>query len=354
MKKFYYFSAVVTMAVTMLCGTSCQEEEVKVSNGDLTNGKKSEVINKDSVLTIDGKRMEWNINITPQKKSISKGLAYNREYYEKLENECKETYGKDYDLFKTITYNHRENGNVTPYNIHLMRIDRKSEPGKYFYVMTSNLKVELDTACWAYGQTEHVLYTLNANKYGRLYTWDAANALAKKIRIRLPRYDKNNPSTSKGEKLISARLLSIQDVNDIIECDNIGYNGYSIDDCINDAPCHEDIDEQFFYYDVFLGGIDGPNTGDIDYSRGEKSLGGFRDTKEDDDYYALNKLYYRLNEYGYFWLMETSHPWEAKPAFHRTFEITYNKKSNYTAVVNTGHLNQYGYSVRYVFEPEYK
>ena len=157
MKKFYHFSAVATMAVAMLCGTACQEEEeIKVSNETITNA----VVNKDSdsVLNVDGKRMEWKFSLPEKKKSISKGILYGRDYYQELENAYNNSeYYNDDGLFKTITYSHKEkNGSVTKYNIRFMKVDRKTEPGKFFYVMTSNLNVKLDTACWAYGQTEYI------------------------------------------------------------------------------------------------------------------------------------------------------------------------------------------------------
>jgi hypothetical protein len=358
MKKFYYFSAVVTMAVTMLCGTSCQEEEVKVSNGDLTNGKISEVINKDSVLTIDGKRMEWNINITPQKKSISKGMIIDEKTY--YEIDLKDYFPNDYEITKTITYNHKNKDNTTTkYKINLLRIDRRTEPGKYFYVMTENLNVELDTACWLYGDKYDNI------KYGRLYTWHSATELAKKIRINLPVYFKNEPTRKKfkTEPLVKARLLSVQDVKDIIESDYIGnmpYNGYTIDDNFN-APEHEIANDfQLYYYDAFLCGLLKSANNKPDELSGQKSLGGYRDTQqhpESEWKYYEKGWYTSLNENGLIWLSDNSipnHPeWEPNDC-HLPLYIEKNSKYNYTAFINVGRLNKYGFSVRYVFEPRYE
>ena len=334
MKKIYKFSALATFAVAMLCGTACQEEEeVKVSNETITNA----VVNKDSVLTVDGKRMEWKFSLPERKKSISKGILYGKEHYMELEQICKEYYGKNYELFKNITYTHtKKNGTKQKYGIQLMRVDRKSAPGKYFYVMIYNLNVELDTACWAYGEANNIAYTYNATKYGRLYTWDAANALAKKISIVL-----NN-------RRVHARLISQQDILDIMECDNIGYRDYSIDDNM-DAPEHEGINMAFNYYDVFLGGLDGPTDAEEpDYSRGARNLGGYRNSVENELYF--NNWYYNLNKVGMFWLKDTHFP--EYSSFHYPFEVQYDNNNNYTAFFNTGYLNQYGMSVRYVFEPK--
>ena len=221
--------------------------------------------------------------------------------------------------------------------------------------MTSNLNVKLDTACWAYGETEHIPYEYNVSKYGRLYTWDAANALAKKIQIKLYSYDKNNPTQKKSpvRQYVQARLLSQQDILDILESENLGYNEYTIDD--NDSFGDDGFFGMgFHYYDVFLGGIDGPSEDDNepDYSRGEKSLGGFRNS--DVNSYYLNNWYCGLNELGLFWLNNTGYPESGYSPFHRIFNVEYNNEYNYVANINVGFLNQHGMSVRYVFEPKYK
>jgi hypothetical protein len=352
MKKFYYFSAVVTMAVTMLCGTSCQEEEVKVSNEDLTNGRISEVINNDSVLTIDGKRMEWNINITPQKKSISKGVIQDeRSYYTTFLNEkCKNTYGEDYELFKTIKCTYKG----VKYSFEVLRIDRKSEPGKYFYVMLDNLKVKMDTACWAYADDESYV-----EKYGRLYTWDAANALAKKIRMNLPSYSEENPKKEITPPLpVKARLLSIKDVLDIIECDAIGSNsenGYSIEDNY-DAPKHilsDNIKAPFFYYDAFIGGLDGPEPDNtFEYDKGEHVLAGWRCPYEQNKEYwflYIKGRYTDLNKTGSFWLKD----FYADETSHFFLDIQHSQENNYVSYIKGVMVNETAISVRYVFEPEY-
>ena len=346
MKKLNLFSAIVAV-ITMLCGIACQEEETKVIQELSTK----EVNLNDSVLSIDGKKMEWKFSMPQRPNTISKGLMYGSDFYNEIESVYKNVYQADYKLFDTITYTHKlRNGQQTTYKIRLMRVERKSEPGKYFYVMIDNLSVKLDSACWAYGQTETIPYEYNAGKYGRLYTWNAANALSKLISMRLPRYDKNNPTVPKSavKRLVKARLLCIQDVNDIMGQDDIGYMEHSIDD---DMPYHEEIDDYFSYYDVFLGGINGPEDGGIDYTRGERSLGGFRNPRSHE--YYLNNWYISLNEIGYFWLNERGSNIPYDP-FHRTFEVMYNNTYNYVAYINVGHFDQYGFSVRYVFEPEYK
>lgn len=135
-------------------------------------------------IEIDGKKQEWTF--PARQGTLSKGILVNEaEYYSVMEKELRGEYGNDYKLIDTIKFVYQN----TNYSIKVLRVDRKSEPGKYFYVMIDNLDVKLDTACWAYADIPS-----NANKYGRLYTWHAANALASQITMWLPKYKESNPS----------------------------------------------------------------------------------------------------------------------------------------------------------------
>ena len=338
MKKFYHFSAVATMAVAMLCGTACQEEEeIKVSNETITNV----VVNKDSILTIDGKRMEWKFSLPERKKSISKGVLIDETSYY---NQYIQDQYPDRKLTDIVKFSYKSK----EYEFKVLRVDRKSDPGKYFYVMIDNLDVKLDTACWVYGDDER-----NAKKYGRLYTWYAANALAKKITMGLPKYKNNHPILRNDKDTIlfptKGRLISTKDILDIIECNTIGNlpkNGFSVDDI--------DMTDDYamLYYDVFIGGLDGPLNGTPDYSRGEKTLGGYRNTfRQDPMYwnYWINGWYTGLNQVAYIWLKDEA----AYGTCHYPLEIDYDDDYNYVAMINAGHEDKYGFSVRYVFEPIY-
>ncbi|MBR6277468.1 MAG: hypothetical protein IKR41_01740 [Bacteroidales bacterium] len=292
MRKNYLFSAFAVLMFAILCGISCQEEEVKISEENFT----SSYVNVDSVLTIDGKRMEWKLSIPPRKKSLSKGILVDEATYYASLNEY---FPNDYKLIDTIKFTYKKKN----YSYKVLRVDRKSEPGKYFYVMIDNLDVKLDTACWAYADDESYV-----KKYGRLYTWNSANALAKKISMKLHVYDKDNPTNKLFDtKLpVAAKILSFQDVCDIIECDGIGnmpYNGYTIDD--NElSPGHGNYDFPLYYYDVFIGGLEGSDD-DYDYERGEHTLAGLRNTGQQPKWAWdtwINGWYTGLNEVGYIWL----------------------------------------------------
>ena len=331
-----------------------------------------ETINNESVFTegleknpivIDGKKMEWNLSLSSRK--LTKGLILDERYYYTQATELLQLeYGAGYKLIETLRFTY----NKKNYEYKLLRIDRKSEPGKYFYVMIDNLDVKLDTACWAYGNNE-----TNVKKYGRLYTWFAANALANKISIKMPVYKANKPTETllndTSIKLpVKARLLSYKDVCDIIECNTIGHlpeNGYTInkhreDQMDDNIPKHGMFDLPLYYYDVFLGGLEGPSNddNDIDYSRGERILGGYRDA-DIPPYSSGNGDYARLNRQGFIWTREkpdNSLPDTKVSHFPLIIEQldNHNRVYNYSAHINSGAGNKHGYSVRYVFEPMYK
>ncbi|MBQ4407545.1 MAG: hypothetical protein II852_11135 [Bacteroidales bacterium] len=348
-RKLIAFAALIAV---MLAGVTACEEEVEQTTDDENEAVNTqETVADDEVLVVDGKRMEWTLPI--RRNGLSKGVIADEK---SLYSEIDELLGYDDDcrMLKTVTYRHKNKDNsITTYKIPVMRVDRRSEPGKFFYVMLENLNVKLDTACWAYGDNES--YT---NKYGRLYTWKAANALASKIKMSLPTYKASNPTETliSTPLPVSARLLSEKDVRDIIECDAVGTvegEGYTIDNNY-EAPGHGDFDIPLYYYDAFIGGLEGPHDENPDYERGEHSLGGYRNVIQQEKWLWgvwINGWYTRLDERGFFWLLDTSYP---ETTGHCPLRIIKNEKYNYSAYINVRHSDKFGYSVRYVFEPRYK
>jgi hypothetical protein len=346
-KVFKCFTLSAMVAAMCVCGTACQREDVKISDSNV-----SEVLSKDSVLTIDGKRMEWKFSLPQKRRSISKGVFLDeRNYYESIVALCKQQYGSDYELLKTIDLSYKGE----KYSVEFMRVDRKSEPGKYFYVMVDNLKVKLDTACWAYADDESYV-----EKYGRLYTWSAAEAFAKTQITYLPRYQKNNPKKKVIDNMdfpVRARLISKQDILDIIECDCFAETGYSIDNNI-EADGHEDcFGIPFYYYDAFVGGLDNDSNG-WDYSRGERVLTGCRNSiQQERQYWSfwIKGWYCEMNELGSIWLNDRSGN-DKKEQFH--YSLTFKKQNdygdNFVSYISVATWDRYGFAVRYVFEPQYK
>ncbi len=348
MNKYFVKIAVVLFLVAFAM-SSCDKDdpEVVTAPDDVSVGTVVKEGHTKQPIEIDGKKQEWTF--PARQKSLSKGILQNEaDWYPSVESNLKSEYGADYKLIDTINFSYH---NVN-YSIKVLRIDRKSEPGKYFYVMIDNLDVQLDTACWAYADNSN-----NVSTYGRLYTWHAANALAAQITMNLPFYSASNPTDPLlgGYKLpVQAKILSRQDVCDIIECDAIGNlpgNGYSIDDN-NYAPYHGTISpHRLYYYDVFVGGLEG--SGYTDYSRGLHTLGGFRNTSYQNIPFYVNGWYADLNTAAFIWLRDKCMPYLVDEPYHYPLEIDYDADDNYTAFINAEHWDQYGFSVRYVFEPHY-
>lgn len=354
--KYTFKSLAAVLLVTAFALNSCDEDVTEVQP------KQNETILTEGLaknpLVIDGKKMEWNFSLQPRK--LTKGMLVDEiDWYSYVLEALRLEYGDDYKLVDTLRFSYKNQN----YEIKLLRVDRKSEPGKYFYVMIDNLAVKLDTACWAYGDDER-----NVSKYGRLYTWNAANALANEISMRLPVYEANNPTQKKfGGRLqmpVKARLLSRQDICDIIESNAIGQypeNGYTLDDHYEQSLEKLANGITLFYYDVFVGGLEGPDGDGIDYSRAEHTLGGFRNTKQQPEWAWLdwvNGWYTRLNDEAMIWTSQGYLYGENYfDPFH--YPLSISRKINesiydYSAYINCLCWDQYGFSVRYVFEPLYK
>ena len=350
MNKYFVKIAVVLFLVAFAM-SSCDKDAPEVAPPQNDVSVKPVVMEGHTTqpIEIDGKKQEWTF--PARQKSLSKGMIQDEaDYYSAIESYLQMEYGSDYKLIDTINFPYH---NVN-YSIKVLRVDRKSEPGKYFYVMIDNLNVQLDTACWAYGDNSS-----NVGTYGRLYTWHAANALASKITMWLPRYSESNPTEPllNGRKFrVQAKILSRQDVCDIIECDTIGHMpcyGYTIDDNIIPEG-HGMLSLPLYYYDVFVGGLEGPNTNEpIDYTRGLHTLGGYRNTAYQNHPFYVNGWYADLNTAAFIWLRDKYMPSIFNDPFHYPLEIKYNNDYNYTAYINAEHWDQYGFSVRYVFEPTY-
>jgi len=360
--KHFFIPIVVTMIVATIALCSC-EKEVAVVEDNYSTEHETQISTDDSVLVVDGKRMEWKFTLS-KPKSLSKGMIMDEtEYYKELNDMYKDFYGEDFKLIDTLKFKyHNQN-----YSLKLLRVDRKSEPGKYFYVMIDNLNVKLDTACWVYGDDES-----NAKDYGRLYTWHSADALAKEISMRLPVYYANNPTKKmiKTKLPVHARLLSRQDICDIIECDSIGfapYDGYSIEEHLQASESERDF-LPFFYYDVFVGGLEGPCNNVIDYTRGLHTLGGFRNPVQKEEKwwnYWVNGWYIKKDIEAHIRLCDnarfTHHHHHQQLWISREIgnssglvENYKGKDRNFFAYINIEWTDLFGFSVRYVFEPMYK
>lgn len=225
----------------------------------------------------------------------------------------------------------------------MMRVDRITEPGKYFYVMLSNMDVKIDSACWAYDYNE-----ANVAKYGRLYHCQAGKALCKEIKMNLPVYNADGTPylNRRGDPVYSnvrGRMLSFQDVADIMERMEVGCMGkdvYSLmDSCImcNDA----------LYLDAFIAGIE---SGDNDMSCVEHTLAGEYIRYQNTGSSAILHEFRSKNQKGMIWVGDD---WTRNATGHTPMRITrqgYDCKIDFACCFS----DLYGFSVRAVIEPIYR
>ncbi|MBQ3656619.1 MAG: hypothetical protein II956_07235 [Bacteroidales bacterium] len=317
MKRSNLFSVIAILSFALLSGTSCQDEEVKVSNENFTKGNVSEVFNKDSVLTIDGKRMEWKLYPPTSNKRISKGLVFD------------ETGRDDPDAKLEIdtVYCHSD-----PKKKYLaLKVDRISQPGKFFYIMIDNLDIKYHRGCWAYNNNEN-----NVKKYGYLYNWATADILKNDVYMKLRDYRSNGKPTKITPH--HGKLPSVEDIKDLLEVD------YEVS-WQNPRSVYDLCGWDMFYYDAFLCGLEQGTHADCDKTfAGERyeqynpqiSMGWYTDLN--------NRGFYRMENKNNCFVLQRRIDYHIQQDY--PYEAYIHPSCNYT--------KEEGGSVRYVFEPKYQ
>ncbi len=304
MKKYFILlkAAIVMFAAFTLY--SCEKETETISQSVIEQST-------DSILTINGKRMEWKLNLKNGNK-LSKGFHMNTS---------------DLGLeFGTAYYTQDPSKRYTT-----MKVRRRNSE-RYFYIMIENLDIELDTACWAYKNDESYV-----SKYGRMYTWNSGHALAKKINMKLPVYDTDGNVIAKSVGT-PGRLLNTEDVLDIIEAETIG----------NLPTCgyHAESDYEkwgSFYFDTFVFGVE---DADGDLSKGHSVLSGNR--LGGGGYTGLNKAGYYWMDDGVDFIKKAHYEFRFAKETHTETDVL-----NYSAFINSLAANSFGHTIRCVFEPRY-
>ncbi len=311
------FAIMFSMLITFV---SCERED----DSEMPNAKQAECIKYAANDNIPDAQ-QWNLSVTRKSPSLSKG------YYIDLS-----LLGKGYE-FDSCTY--RKNRNV---HYKVMKIYRRNS-NKYFYIMMENLNINLDTGCCAYNRSES-----NAAKYGRLYSWFAANAAAQDFTMKVPIYKANGDSIP--GYTVKGRLPNEEDIYDLLEVESLGmncYKGFSIDDCYDQGLAD---DSKHMYYDMFLFGME---DADADDTKAFPRLGGGY-----SDPHNCSQMFAGLNEWGQYW---TSVAHLNCSSGHKPFRIDYKDNSgntyNFVASAyfstNVTVYDNERLSVRYVFEPKY-
>ena len=233
------------------------------------------------------------------------------------------------------------------YTYKVMKVYRRNS-NHYFYIMMENLdcpyEAPTDTqiSCWTYGGDES-----NAKTYGRLYTWEAANALRHKFSMDLAKYAADGVTVRIPDFTCFARLMNKEDVLDLLESDTIGnlyYNSISLND--------DYYDKDSCYYDAFVFGTEHAHGNE---ANAYHSLGGMRDMYYTEHVlYEENHYYWDKNKMGHFWTSEKPGKSDKEHIpLHIMRRSVTGTVYEFVAFWNAGWDNRNGFSVRYVFEPSY-
>lgn len=123
-----------------------------------------------------------------------------------------------------------------------MKVYRRSDTLKYFYVMLTNLNIPDLAVSYSYANDKS-----NDDLYGRLYTRDGADKYASKVKMTLPVH---RPGKPVRDGYVYGRLMTKEDLCDILEIDSF------------DDKATYDLSPSYLerawdmYYDAFVFGID--------------------------------------------------------------------------------------------------
>lgn len=193
--------------------------------------------------------------------------------------------------------------NSTANKYKVMKVYRKSDPTKFFWIMIENFRYKSPNGCYVYNDIES-----NAKTYGRLYHWEVAKECEKKIRMNIPRKQADGAYTQKTFPTYG-HLPTRQDILDLLEVESIGVFPE------NNSVSVLDLDCDNFYYDVFLSGRDFFD--EVNEKAAYHSIAGCRDNT---DYNFRD--YMEIHNRAFFWLDTEPNPNE-NPHYHYPFEIDY-------------------------------
>lgn len=293
---------VVVFVMAIVSFSSCEKEEA-------SGGGNVDSLPNVIYAPVKGENLEWSFDAPAPK--LSKGYHHDADWWE---------YGTAY---------YKDN---TSHTFKTLKVYRRNDPDKYFYVMLTNLDIKADKHCWAYNDDER-----NVAKYGYMYTWMKAEELARKVYMEfyLPAPRTGNLTLSKR----FGRLMTFEDLKDILESDVIP------EQAKDGNQLREDNGGDMFY-DAF---VFGPEYAYGDFTNpAQHTLGGNRAP----DWYTEKEMarYGGLNLWGNFWLNEK----EYNPDYHYFLTVQRGggkEKFDYSAFVNHMMRDYNGLSVRYVFDP---
>ncbi len=306
MKRIFCLFAVLAVVVMAFIG--CQK-------GDSIEPKKDNIFDEAKPMMVDDKPFVYNYKLRYRKRL--KGLIGGEDW---IDTARAYTVGNLSESYKTI------------------KVVRPN--GKYFYIMIENFRYKDGNNGWAYNWDESLV-----PKYGRLYDWNTAYNLRRKVYMKLPLIDGETLEELPRKVNVGGRLPNIEDLKNLLEANSVAFLPEQA------TPLDEMDVFGNLYYDAFLAGIEDKN---YDVSAAEHSLAGIRDG-------AGSCSFRRINEFGVFWTnMQYNMTVNPNATAHHAFRIAYKNQYSgeeeyyFCAYINVPVDNAAGSSVRYVFEPYYK
>lgn len=346
-----YFMVATAIALTL---SSCQDDEISQLKEEQTNIEQTQNISDTFLNDV------FSFKFKQPKVSISKGYYIDHEG-DDVTLEIGEALFAEDDSKKYKT----------------MKVYRQSDPSKYFYVMLTNLDIPypfdlylndhsqlITSECKPYGNNNSY-----AEKYGLLYSKYGAEHIKDYIYMRLPKI-KNGKEDPTKKKTVRGRLMTAQDLADILEIEYVYSTGHATGATEYLDNCGDEPDEKKAYYNAFVFGTEYTTKREDAYH----SLCGFKDIynvdyaderdsireKEWPDFpdYALKQIYTKdcahINHSGKYWMATDTYGHRRMLEIYRN-EWMYEDRDwialyHYASISNDPN-KYYGYAVRLVFDP---
>lgn len=231
-----------------------------------------------------------------------------------------------------------------------MKVYRRSDPNKYFYVMLTNLNIPDSAVSWSYANNR-----ANDQLYGRLYSRDGADMYATKVKMYIPVHKTGRPPRNAN---VYGRLMTEEDLCDILEIDSFDSNE------TYDLSSNYQIRAWDMYYDAFVFGLGD----DASESASYHTLAGWRNSASIYDpmlhltpeqlhqmEIAYEAGYYtQKNHKGMYWMNYVNPVNDASDVLiiyrHNYWDDDDYWRADVGPFANHSY-DWYGFSVRYVFDP---
>lgn len=329
MKKHFLRFALL-MAGAVMFFSSCEKEEVTNIVSSNT-GEVNELAAMDYVLDPENMDEGRLIAMFKPKHNLSKG------------------YCGQIDWLETGTAVYVDD---LSFSYRTMKVYRKSDPNKYFYVMLTNLNIPDSAVSWSYAKDK-----TNDQLYGRLYSRLGAEMYCHKVKMYTDVHRPNRP-IRKGN--VFGSLMTEVDLCDILEIES--YNPDEVYDLVNYPSWGWDM-----YYDAFVFGLDDDASEEASYHTlaGWKNPTSIYDPRLNATPEMIRQMeiayeagyYSQKNHRGMYWMKHKDPVTDGSQVLSILRHNYWSDDDYWRVSVSTYGTNpygSYGFSVRYVFDPFYE